>query len=204
MKALGGLVRRNEWEKHTKTLSEGVGCLNWLVVKPAPRDFIESFIGGSDYWANGIRKEFRTTNADQIAFCDSFKSLIVQLISYVKDHHMTGLTWNPKGVAVTEFNPDSVAPASVGSAPAPAAAAVALKAVAAAPTADLFSALNKDSAITSGLKKVTKDMQTWRPEFKDGSAAPAPVAKKVIAPRVNNDVVPIDTIIVYVLLVALH
>lgn len=52
-------------------------CLNWLVIKPAPRDFIESYIGGSDYWANGIRKEFRTTNPDQVAFVDTFKKILL-------------------------------------------------------------------------------------------------------------------------------
>jgi hypothetical protein len=29
LKAVSGAVNRNEWEKHTKTCSEGVGCLNW-------------------------------------------------------------------------------------------------------------------------------------------------------------------------------
>jgi hypothetical protein len=29
VKACNVAVKRNEWEKHTKTLSEGVGCLSW-------------------------------------------------------------------------------------------------------------------------------------------------------------------------------
>lgn len=29
LKEASTLVKRNEWEKHTKTLSEGIGCLNW-------------------------------------------------------------------------------------------------------------------------------------------------------------------------------
>ena len=66
MKEVGALVNRNAWEKHAKTCSEGVQSLNWLCVKPAPRDFIESYIGGSDYWANSIRKEFRSINQDQM------------------------------------------------------------------------------------------------------------------------------------------
>lgn len=63
-------------------------------MKPAPRDFIESFVGGSDYWANGIRKEFRLTSPPQIAFCDTFKALLLELINYVKAHHATGVAWN--------------------------------------------------------------------------------------------------------------
>lgn len=97
MKAVGAAVQRNEWEKHLKTVSEGVSAVNWLCIKPAPRDFIESTVGGSDYWANGIRKEHRTTNPDQVAFCDTFKALLLGLMDYVKEHHTTGVSWNPRG-----------------------------------------------------------------------------------------------------------
>ncbi|CAM9348930.1 unnamed protein product [Ectocarpus fasciculatus] len=178
MKEVAGCVNRNEWEKHTKTCAEGVQCLNWLCVKPAPRDFIESYVGGSDYWANNIRKEYRATNPDQIAFCDTFKALIVELMAYVKDHHTTGVSWNAKGVDVSAYDGGSAAPAPAAAAAKPVAATKS-----AAPGADLFSALNKEGAITSGLKKVTKDQQTWRAEFK-GDAAAAPVVKKApVAPR---------------------
>jgi len=149
-----------------------------LCVKPAPRDFIESSIGGSDYYANNIRKEFKTTNPDQIAFCKTFKTLIIELMAYVKEHHTTGVTWNPKGVDVKEYDASSAGAAAAPAAkPAAAPVAAAAPAAAAGPAkADLFAALNKDAAITSGLKKVTKDMQTWRDEYKGGDA-PAPVAK---------------------------
>ncbi|RYG66465.1 hypothetical protein EON64_09705, partial [archaeon] len=81
MKAAQSLIKRNEWEKHAKTCAEGLGCLNWLVVKPAPREIVESSVGASDYWANNIRKEFRTTNPDQVAFCDTFKALLLELMA---------------------------------------------------------------------------------------------------------------------------
>lgn len=172
MKAAGALVKRNEWEKHAKTCAEGISCLNWVVIKPAPRDFIESYIGGSDYWANGIRKEFRNVNADQIAFCDTFKALIAGLMGYVKEFHLTGVVWNKNGVDVAEF---SKASASTPTSPVAAATPRAATAPSSgAPKGDLFASLNKGGAITSGLKTVTKDMQTWREEFK-GTDAPTPV-----------------------------
>lgn len=65
-----------------------------VCVKPAPRDFIESYVGGSDYWSNNIRKEFRLTSPQQIAFCDGFKNLLLELMAYVKAHHTTGVAWN--------------------------------------------------------------------------------------------------------------
>jgi len=29
MKEVSAIVKRNEWEKHTKTVSEGLGAVNW-------------------------------------------------------------------------------------------------------------------------------------------------------------------------------
>lgn len=178
VKEASSLVKRNEWEKHTKTVSEGIGCLSWVVVKPAPQDFIESYIGGSDYWANNIRKEYKTSNPDQIAFCNTFKDLLKELRTYVKTYHTTGVSWNKKGVSIKDYKPSS------GKAPAAAKPAVAkvTATTTTAPKADLFSALNKDTAVTSGLKKVTKDMQTWRTEYKGDAAAPKPAPKPKSAP----------------------
>jgi len=181
MQAIGGLTKRNEYERHCKTVSEGIGALNWVCVKPSPREFIESFVGGSDYWANNLRKEFRTTNPDQIAFCDTFKALLTNLITFVKENYLTGLTWNARGVTVDEYR-NTAASASTSAAAKPATATAASSAGAGDAKAGLFAALNQDSAITSGLKKVTKDMQTWRSEYKGGDA-PAPEKKPAPAPR---------------------
>lgn len=195
MKAIGGLVQRNAWEKHTKTVSEGLGCLNWVCVKPAPCDFIETFLGGSDYWANGIRKEYRTTNPDQIAFCDKFKELIKELIAYVKEHHTIGVSWNPKGVDASQYNPDeatsAAAPTPTQTVSTPAATAATTSTAppsttaAPSPAVDLFSAINKGGQITAGLKTVTRDQQTWRAEYKVAGDAPvtakAPAEKSVRA-----------------------
>mmetsp|Transcript_20465 Transcript_20465/g.15090 ORF Transcript_20465/g.15090 Transcript_20465/m.15090 type:complete len:470 (+) Transcript_20465:55-1464(+) len=196
MQSLSPLLKRNDWERHMKTLTEGIGALNWVAIKPNPREFIESFIGGSDYWANNIRKEFRTTNPDQIAFCDTFKALLVNLMAFVKANYAPGLNWTPRGVTIQEFKNSPKAPASSASTQSAAPTAAAAPVASAAPAstnadaakADLFSALNKDGAVTAGLKKVTKDMQTWRAEYKGGDA-PAPDAKKPAPSRaVNNEV----------------
>lgn len=179
-------VNRNEWENHSKTLMEGVQALSWLAVEPAPRDFIESYIGGSDYWANNIRREHRKTNPQQMAFVDNFKTLLVELMAYVKEYHTTGVTWNPRGGDATAAAASAPAPA-----PAPARAAPAAAAAPAAGGAGLFAELNKGGNITSGLKKVTKDQQTWRSEYKGGDApapkaAPKPAARAAAAPAVKG------------------
>lgn len=191
MKEIKSSIKRDQWEKHAKTVDAGIECVNWLCVKPAPRDYIETFIGGSDYWANSIRKEYRTTNPDQIAFCETFKNLIKELMVYVKEFHTTGVSWNSKGCDVSEYVAGS-APAAVAKADAKvapqttAAPAKAVPSAAAAPPVNLAAMLSKGGEITSGLKTVTKDMQTWRSEYKGGDA-PAPVAVKK-APAAKVDV----------------
>lgn len=186
VKAIKDCINRNEWENHTKTCGEGVAALNWLLVKPAPRDFIESQgLEGAEFWANRIRKEYRTSNPDQVKFCDTFKALIQGLMAYVKEHHTTGVAWNAKGVDVKSYTPGSNAPTAA--APAPAAPAStpsnanssSTTSTSAPPAAALFAALSKEEGVTSGLKKVTKEQQTWRAEYKGGDApAPVPVAPK--------------------------
>lgn len=196
VKAAKDCINRNDWEKHTKAVGEGMAALNWLAIKPAPCDYIGSCIEGSDYWANNIRKEFRTTNPDQIAFCDTFKTLLKELSAYVKEYHTTGVSWNSKGGDVASYQPGASASTSAPSpAPASTAAAVAApaKAVPAATApagakADLFASLSKEESVTSGLKKVTKDMQTWRSEYKGGDAPAPVVAPKKAAPAVAASV----------------
>lgn len=113
---------------------------------------------------------------------------------YVKAHHATGLSWNSKGGDPSQYKPGEVAPAAPSAAPkaapvASSSAAAAPAAAAAPPKADLFAALNKEGSVTSGLKKVTKDMQTWRSEYKAGDApAPAPT-KAAPVPRSNANTV---------------
>ena len=178
IKAVTNAVQRNDWEKHMKTLNEGVQSLNWVIVKPAPCEFISSYSEGAEYWANNIRKEYRTSNPDQMEFCNTFKTLMLELIKYVKEHHLTGVTWNPRGIDVSAYNGDKAATASPTAASATVVSSTASAAKPAGP--DLFAALNKGGNITSGLKTVTKDQQTWRAEYK-GDSAPVTPAGKVAA-----------------------
>lgn len=180
-------MERNEWEKHAKTAAEGIQALNWLVVKPAPRDFIDSYIGGSDYWANNIRKEFRNINADQIAFCDTFKGILTGMMAYVKEFHTTGVAWNPKGIDTKDYEKGASPAPAAAKPPAPPAEAAKVDAPAATgakPAVNLLAALQEKGNVTAGLKAVSKEQQTWRAEYKGDKSEPAkpkaPVAKRPV------------------------
>ena len=44
--------KRGPFELHFKTVAEGLGALNWLMIEPNPREMIEHGVGGADYSAN--------------------------------------------------------------------------------------------------------------------------------------------------------
>ena len=97
MQGASAAIKRGDWELHQKTVSEGVQCLQWLITSPGPKDVVESYIGGTDFHANKIRVKYKKTDQKQIAFCDTFKKLMTDLMAYVKEYHLTGVTFNPRG-----------------------------------------------------------------------------------------------------------
>ncbi|RHZ01145.1 hypothetical protein DYB35_002007 [Aphanomyces astaci] len=175
-------VKGNEFVNHQKMLGEGIQGLGWLCIEPAPKPFIESYIGGADFWGNKIRVEFKATKPEHVDFVATFKALLTELMAYVKEHHTTGVTWNPRGGSVDEFSasPAAAAPAATPAPAKPAAAAAAPSALNA-----LFSgikSIDQSSGKTAGLRTVTKEQQTWRAEYKaDGAAPPAPTPKPAAA-----------------------
>ena len=97
MQGASKAISRGDWELHQKTVSEGVQCLQWLITSPGPKDVVESYIGGTDFHANKIRVKYKKTEPKQIVFCDTFKKLMTDLMAYVKEYHLTGVTFNPRG-----------------------------------------------------------------------------------------------------------
>ncbi|TYZ69022.1 hypothetical protein PybrP1_006506 [[Pythium] brassicae (nom. inval.)] len=156
---------RSEFVNHQNMVNEGLQALGWLCVEPAPKPFIESYVGGSDFWGNKIRVQFKASNPEQVAFVTAFKALLTELMAYVKAEHTTGVTWNPKGGDATSYTaapaaPTAAKPAGVG-------------------INDVFAgirSIDQSSGKTAGLRQVTKEQQTWRKEFQGSGVAPAPAA----------------------------
>jgi hypothetical protein len=82
----GSAISRDEWEMHGKTISEGLGCLNWVAVAPPaglPKDIAESAVGGSDYWANKIRVTYKKSGpAEQVCRknCSLYASAVAEVM----------------------------------------------------------------------------------------------------------------------------
>ena len=196
VKAVGTLRMRDDFEFHCRAVEELLSALNWLLITPAPRDYVENFIGASDLWANKLRMKYRGVDPNQIAFCDALKKILQELMAYIKEYHTTGLAWNKnstieisnwessssntgeeKKEGPVSSNTTSTSTSSNTPPPPP------KQEESGGGKAALFGELSQGLNITSGLKKVTKDMQTWRPEYKNDKDKPAPASKSVSAPK---------------------
>jgi adenylyl cyclase-associated protein len=166
---------------HLSTLSEGIGALGWVTVSPTPAPFVNEARAQSEFYSNKILMEFKKTNEKHVEWVHKWNGFLKELFTYIKKHHTTELTWNPRGGDSSSAG--SSAPAG-GPPPPPKGLpppAVADSSKSAAPdTSALFAALNKGEGVTTGLKKVTKDMKVKNDPTKS-SVVPATVPKSTTA-----------------------
>jgi adenylyl cyclase-associated protein len=135
-------------------IAECVQALSWVTVEPAPVPFVKEMVAAGDFYGNKVLMEFKGGKDDnQVNFVKKFKEMITDLAAYVKEFHTTGLTWNAGGTDATGFSDGGAAPAA---APAPAAPKPVAAPAKPGPPGGLFAQLQGD--VTSGLKKVTRDM----------------------------------------------
>ncbi|XP_006818924.1 adenylyl cyclase-associated protein 1-like [Saccoglossus kowalevskii] len=163
--------RASKMFNHLSAVSEGIPALGWVATAPKPAPYVKEMSDAAQFYTNRVLKDYKETDKRHIEWAKSFLKIITDLHVYVKTHHITGLSWNAKGEDAT--GPVAASTTSVGAGPPPPPppppADFATSSGGAADAADdskirsaLFSDLNKGSDITSGLKKVTPDMQTHK------------------------------------------
>jgi len=176
------LDRKFDW--HFKAIMETLACVSWVCMSPppAPCNFVKDTIGASDFWANKVRKEYKNKGEEGVkhaAFCDAMKALVLDLSTYLKEYHLSGLAWNPHGKDFSE--------AKVGEGGSRAKTEKETKPEAPGIFAELKKKqTEKGSSAATGLKKVSRDQQTWRKEFINTGGAqrkPDPATKPVVAPK---------------------
>lgn len=159
---------------HLFAAAESSSFFGWVAVPNTPMSYAKEFIGSAQFYTNKILKEFKGKNEDQIAWARSYISFLQSLIPYIKEHHMTGLSWNPKGreaavpaggetKVVEKPKAEAQTTSSSGSSKVK------------GNNKSMFAELNKGGAVTGGLKKVTRDMTN-----KDKKISSVVKAKKVV------------------------
>eukprot|EP00213_Chloropicon_mariensis_P002918 CAMPEP_0197477760 /NCGR_PEP_ID=MMETSP1309-20131121/20464_1 /TAXON_ID=464262 /ORGANISM="Genus nov. species nov., Strain RCC998" /LENGTH=478 /DNA_ID=CAMNT_0043018883 /DNA_START=95 /DNA_END=1531 /DNA_ORIENTATION=- len=166
--------RKNKSFQHTKVMSECMQGLTWVAYQEGsgmsmPTKTVQESWGCAEFFANKLLMQYRGKDQNQVDWVNSLKDIMHTLAAYVKEHHPTGPSWNAGGQDVKNFSGSS-AGATGGSGGPPAAPpppppgslteSKPSGGSSGAPSkAALFSELNKGSAVTSGLKKVTADMK---------------------------------------------
>lgn len=166
-----------------KAWAEVIQCMSWLMM-PLPRPHIVGQLEASDFYLMKVLTAAKKASGDEQAslreFVKTIKAMLNALADYVKEHFKTGLAWNPRGEALSNFKEGApAAPAAPPAPPAPAAPAAAPGKSSGGGMGAVFGELTTKGSVTSGLKKVTRDMQTHKnPELR--SKGPVPVAKKPV------------------------
>jgi adenylyl cyclase-associated protein len=174
-----------KYDTHLKAINEMLACVSWVVlsVPPSPASFVKDTLGSSDFWSNKIRKEYRGKGNDDerqhVGFCDAMRALILDLSCYLKEHHLSGLAWNPHGM---DFE-DAVVGKVGGKEGGGVAGVVASTSTSSASSsggvgggggdvlAELMKKKTEDgSSAATGLRKVAREQQTWRKEYKKDDA----------------------------------
>ncbi|KAJ1655945.1 suppressor of rasval19 [Dispira simplex] len=171
-------------------ISEGVGAFGWIVIEPTPVPYIQDMKDSAQFYVNRVLKTFKDKDPKHIEWVKLFISMLTDLAEYVKTYHRTGLSWNPKGCDIKNYQRPGAAsgsappPAPTGAAsspapppPPPPVVAPPLPSTGGGSMTSVFQELNKGEAITAGLRKVSKEEMTHKnPALRSGAAVPAPQA----------------------------
>ncbi|KAK3272657.1 hypothetical protein CYMTET_19060 [Cymbomonas tetramitiformis] len=134
----------------------------------------------AEFYSNKLLREFKGVDDNKVEWVKAVKEVYTELKGYVKQYHATGLTWNASGTAPVAGSPGAPKPGPPPPGPPPPPSSYLDKpsapAAAAAPAGGgmnaLLGELNKGSAVTGGLKKVTDDMKSKNQANRSG-AVPA-------------------------------
>lgn len=187
-----------KYDNHCKAITEMLGALSWILIRPPPRTpgtFVKEANDSSIFWTNKIRKEFKGKDDKHIVFCDAIKAVLLDLVAYITEHHKTGLTFKPRGVSLAEAALLAEAAAEAkedlaAAAKSPRSPGRRRASAVSGGTGGMNSLMGElakkrtadGSSAATGLKHVTKDKQTWRKEFKK-PGEPAPAVSAPVQPK---------------------
>jgi adenylyl cyclase-associated protein len=162
---------------HLSTLSEGISALGWVTVSPTPGPFVNESRASSEFYSNKLLVQYKTSDQKQVEWVHNWNNFLKELATYIKQHHTTGLSWNPQGGDAKSSKPAGAAPSPPAAGPPPPPPVSAAPATAKGPDMGaLFASINKGEGISSGLKHVPKEKKN---KYMDKTALPSgPVPQK--------------------------
>lgn len=172
--------RTSKLFNHLSAISESIPALGWVTIAPAPAPFIKEMSDACQFYTNRVLMDYKEKDKTHVDWARSWLTVLTELQAFVKEHHLTGLVWNPKGGDATALAGTGGAPAAGAGGPPPPpppppADFMNNQIPAEDPRAALFRDLNKGEDISRGLKKVSSDQMTHK---NPALRSQAPVAPK--------------------------
>ncbi|KAA8499829.1 Adenylyl cyclase-associated protein 1 [Porphyridium purpureum] len=96
MEIVGAIGPREPFFNHCTAISESVNVLAWVVVDSKPLPFISDAEGAGEFYLSKVMMTYKKADdgAPHMEWVNTVKALYAALKAYVKDYHMTALTWN--------------------------------------------------------------------------------------------------------------
>ncbi|KAL8807721.1 MAG: hypothetical protein Q9182_000532 [Xanthomendoza sp. 2 TL-2023] len=188
--------------KHLSTVSEGIAVLIWVANETKPAETITEMLRGAEYWGNRVIQEYKEKDQVHVQWVQTFYRIFKSLSAYVRQHYLTGLTWNPNGIDPLQATEEVNAGPSTARSPTPQSSANGPPPPPPLPNFDnapppppmppngvstsknstdmgaVFDEISRGEAVTSKLRKVDPSSQTHKnPSLRAGSAVPSGPAR---------------------------
>ncbi|KAH0532363.1 hypothetical protein TsFJ059_001065 [Trichoderma semiorbis] len=190
-------------------VADGIMVLGWVTIDHRPFNHVEESLSAAQFFGNRVLKEQKDNDPKQVEWVQSFYQIFHDLGDYIKQHHASGVTWNPRGEPAVEVaksldsskpaqQPPATSAPSTGGAPPPPppppppgpAPILDIQVQPAGPSpaapaggfGAVFSELNRGEDVTKGLRKVDRSEMTHKnPSLRAGSTvSDAPRSKSPV------------------------
>ncbi|CAB3375835.1 Hypothetical predicted protein [Cloeon dipterum] len=163
--------RASKLFNHLSAISESIPALGWIAVSPTPGPYVKEMNDAGQFYTNRVLKEWKEKDKVHVDWVHGWVQALTALQQFIKQHHTTGLVWAGKQQPTGGAPP----PPPPGCPPPPPVLDMSQLNVSNGDASNdrsaLFAEINKGADITSGLKKVTADMQTHKnPSLRSGPA----------------------------------
>lgn len=181
--------RRSEYFNHLSAVSESIAALGWVAVSPAPGPYVLEMNNAGQFYTNRVLKDWKEKSKVHVEWVKSWIETLALLQLYVREHHTTGLSWNPSGLDAIQVSKSDLTEKPEagpgGPPPPPPPPAAPLLPTDKGPDArsSLLDHLNQGADITKGLKKVSDDQKTHKnPQLKSDGLVQSASSKKESTP----------------------
>ncbi|GAB6028170.1 hypothetical protein CHUAL_002376 [Chamberlinius hualienensis] len=164
--------RASKFINHLSAVSESSPAFFWVSVTPTPGPYVKEMSDAGQFYSNRVLVEYKEKDKTHVEWAKSLVLIFTAMQQFIKQHHTTGVSWNPRGGNVADAK--SGRPASGGRAPPPPPGpppppppsfeelSALVQNVSVDNRAALFEQLNRGDDVTKGLRKVTSDQQTHK------------------------------------------